>query len=128
MILMLLVMLLPIIGLPMFWILPFGKAFPIYLLFVSLFAGMMRVMRRTMKYPRMTGPESLIGKTAEVVSKTDQGYGPPYMIRLLGEFWSADSEDILHIGEMVIIVSVQGNRVLVGRKNNRHVIADSQSD
>ena len=59
MILMPLVMLLPVIVLPVFWVFPFGEALPIYLFSVSLFAGMMWVMHRTMKYPRMTGAESL---------------------------------------------------------------------
>ena len=118
MILMLLVMFLPMIGVPVFWILPFGQALPIYLCFVALFAAMMWLMRGAMIRPRMTGAECLVGKTAEVVSKTSLGYDPPYMIRILGELWSADSEDILQIGETVKIVSVQGNRVLVKRGNN----------
>lgn len=116
MILMPLVMLLPVIGLPVFWILPFGEALPTYLFLVSFFAGMMWVMRRTMKYPRMTGSEPMMGKTAEVVSRTSLGYGPSYMVRVLGELWSADSEEILQIGETVRIVSVQGNRLFVKRK------------
>ena len=73
-------------------------------------------MRRTMKYPRMTGSEPMMGKTAEVVSRTSLGYGPSYMVRVLGELWSADSEEILQIGETVRIVSVQGNRLFVKRK------------
>jgi hypothetical protein len=77
MILMPLVMLLPITGLPVFWAFPFGEELPIYLFFVFLFSGMMWVMHRTMNYPRMTGAESLTGKTAEVVSRTSLGYGPP---------------------------------------------------
>jgi membrane protein implicated in regulation of membrane protease activity len=117
MILMPLVMLLPFIGLPVFWVFPFGQALPIYLFFVSLFAGMMWVMHRTMKYPRMTGAESLAGKTAEVVSRTRLGYGPPYMVRILGELWSADSKETLHIGEKVTVICVQGNSVLVKHGN-----------
>lgn len=121
------VMLLPIIGLPVFWIMSFGEALPLYLLLASLFAGMMWVMHRTMKYPPMTGAESLLGKTAEVVSKTSLGYAPPYMIRILGELWSAYSEDLLQIGETVKIVSVQGNSVLVQRANLNDGIVDSKS-
>lgn len=125
MILMPIVMLSPIIGLPVFWILPFGEALPIYLFLASLFAGMMWGMHRTMKYPRMIGAESLLGKTAEVVSKTSLGYVPPYMIRILGELWSADSKDLLQIGETVKIVSVQGNSVLVKRVNQHNGILNS---
>lgn len=125
MILMPFVMLSPVIGLPIFWILPFGDAFPIYLFLVSLFAGMMWVMHRTMHYPRLTGSDPLLGKTAEVVSRTSLGYVPPYMIRILGELWSADSEDCLQPGETVRIVSVHGNSVLVKRMTANNSIADS---
>jgi len=119
MILMPLVMLLPVIGLPVFWVFPFGQALPIYLFFVSLFAGMMWVMHRTMHYPRMTGAESLTGKTAEVVSRTSLGYGPPYIVRILGELWSADSKETLHIGEKVTVICVKGNSVLVKHGNTK---------
>jgi len=128
MILMPLVMLLPVIGLPIFWILPFADALPIYLFLAFLFAGMMWVMHRTMKYPRLTGADPLIGKTAEVVSRTSLGYVPPYMIRILGELWSSDSEDSLQPGDEVRIVSVQGNRVLVKRMTGKGSLADSRPE
>ena len=128
MILMPLVMLSPVIGLPIFWILPFGDAFPIYLALVSLFAGLMWVMHSTMKSPPLTGAGPLLGKTAEVVSRTTLGYVPPYMIRILGELWSADSEDSLQPGETVRIVSVQGNSVHVKRMTGNNGIADSRSE
>ena len=127
MILMPLVMLLPVIVLPVFWVFPFGEALPIYLFSVSLFAGMMWVMHRTMKYPRMTGAESLAGKTAEVVSRTSLGYGPPYMVRILGELWSADSKDPLQIGEKVTVIRVQGNSVLVKHGNTKGESMGSRS-
>ncbi len=95
MVLMPIVMLLPIIGLPIFWILTFGEAIPIYLFFVSLSAGMMWVMHRAMKSPRMTGSEFLMGKTGEVVSNTRLDYVPPYMIWILGELWSADQPPMI---------------------------------
>lgn len=127
MILMPFVMLLPVIGLPIFWVLPFAEALSTYLFLVFLFAGMMWLMHRTMKYPPLTGAEPLLGKTAEVVSKTSLGYVPPYMIRILGELWSADSEDSLQLGDTVMIVSVQGNSVLVKRANQHKSIVDLQS-
>ncbi len=115
MILVPLVMILPIIGLWLFRILPFGQALPIYLSFILLFAGMMWVMRSTMNQPRETGAESLLGETAEVVFRSSLGYGAPYMVRILGEVWSADSDEVLHVGETVRIVSLRGNRVQVRR-------------
>lgn len=127
MILMLLVMLLPIAGVPVFWFLPLGQVLPIYLFFLLLFAGMMWVMRGAMKRPRMTGPECLIGKTAEVVSRSSMEYGPPFIVRVFGELWSARCDEPLQPGDAVIIVSVQGNSVFVERKKKPDVIPDARS-
>jgi membrane protein implicated in regulation of membrane protease activity len=127
MILMLLVMLSPLIGMPVFWFLPLTQALPIYLFLFALFAGTMWVMRDAMKRPPMTGAEYLIGKTAKVVSRSTLGYGPPYIVRVLGELWSAHCLDSLHSGDAVIIVSVQGNSMQVERKSRPDVIPESRS-
>jgi membrane protein implicated in regulation of membrane protease activity len=39
------------------------------------------------------------------------------MVRILGELWSADSKETLHIGEKVTVICVQGNSVLVKHGN-----------
>jgi membrane protein implicated in regulation of membrane protease activity len=116
MILMLLVMFLPLIGLPVFWILPFGQALAAYLFFVALFAGTMWLMRGAMMRPRMTGPESLIGEKAVVIGESSMGYGPPYMVRVLGELWSADCKETVRPGDAVVVLAVRGNSVIVERK------------
>ncbi|MGE5247813.1 MAG: NfeD family protein [Verrucomicrobiota bacterium] len=113
MILMLLVMFLPLIGAPVFWILPLAEALPTYALFLLLFTGTMWVMHGAMKRPKMIGAEALIGKTAEVMSRSSLGYGPPYLVRVPGELWSAECEDPLHEGEAVVIRSVHGNTLVV---------------
>lgn len=112
---MVLVIVLPALGLPLFWILPPEQALPIYALFVGAFAATMWIMHRTMHYPKATGPEPLIGEAAEVVSETREGYGAPYMVRVRGELWSAESRDALRVGETVVVVSVVGNCVWVER-------------
>jgi len=127
MILMLLAMLAPVIGAPVFWLLPFTQALPIYLVLLLLFAGTMWAMRDAMKRPPMTGAGCLIGRTAIVVSRSTLGYGPPYVVRLLGELWSAYCRDSLHSGDAVIIVSVEGNRVRVERKGNAEGFPGSRS-
>ncbi|MGE5189941.1 MAG: NfeD family protein [Gemmatimonadota bacterium] len=117
MIFMLLIMFLPVIGLPVFWVLPIGQAAPIYLVGLLLFAGMMWLMRGAMKRPRMTGAECLVGKTAEVVARSTLGYGPQFVVRVFGELWSARCDDALQRGDSVVIVSVQGNCVVVARRS-----------
>ncbi|MBE0603815.1 MAG: NfeD family protein [Deltaproteobacteria bacterium] len=126
MILMLLAMFAPAIGLPVFWFLPFTQALPIYLFLLVLFAGTMWAMRDAMKRPPMTGAECLIGRTAIVVSRSTLGYGAPYIVRLLGELWSAYCRDSLHSGDAVIVVSVKGNSVRVERKDDAEVFPGSR--
>jgi len=116
MILMLLAMFSPVIGAPVFWILPFTQALTIYLFLLALFAGTMWVMRDAMKRPPMTGAQSLIGSTARVMSRSTREYGPPYVVRILGELWFADCRDGLHPGDEVVIVSIRGNRMKVEPK------------
>jgi len=110
-----LVIVLPVLGLPLFWILPLRQALPLYVLFLGAFTGTMWIMHRTMHYPKATGPEPLIGEEGEVVSETGGGYGPPYMVRVRGELWSAESRDALRVGDAVVVISVVGNCVRVKR-------------
>jgi membrane protein implicated in regulation of membrane protease activity len=118
MFLMLVAMLLPLLALPIFWILPPAAALPIYIVFVALSAVMFRIMRRSMKLPPQTGAEHLIGKEAKVVSKSPPGDAAPYLVRLEGELWSAESADILQPGERVIVAAVRSNCLIVERVGN----------
>lgn len=116
MVLMPLLMFLPLIALPIFWLLPLTKALPIYLCLVALSAVMMLVMRKTMKMPARTGREYLIGREAEVVSPSRQGDWAEYLVRADGELWSAHSSDLLEVGESVTIKAVKSNALIVERK------------
>jgi len=82
---------------------------------------MFRLMRRTMRRPVTTGVESLIGKDAEVTSRSSSHGGTPYMVRIEGELWSARSRDSLQHGETVVIVAVKGNYLTVKRKDTGSV-------
>jgi membrane protein implicated in regulation of membrane protease activity len=70
-----------------------------------------------MRRPVVTGAESLIGKDAEVISRSRLDYGVPYLVRVENVLWSARSHDDLQPGEMVIIVAVEGNKLIVEHKN-----------
>ena len=124
MILMLLAMFSPVIGLPVFWILPLTQAVTSYLFLLALFAGTMWTMHDAMHRPPRTGVQPLVGRTASVVSRTTLAYGPPYIVRVLGELWSANCRDRLHSGDTVIIVSVHGNSVEVEPRRELDAIAE----
>ena len=114
---MLLFMLLPVVALPVLWLLPLRWAIPIYVFSILLPGLMFWLIRRTMRRPVVTGAESLIGKDAEVISRSRPDYGVPYLVRVENVLWSARSHDDLQPGEMVIIVAVEGNKLIVEHKN-----------
>lgn len=118
MVLMPLLMLLPLLALPIFWLLPWGQALPVYLFLVAISAAMMWVMRKTMKMPPKTGAECLVGREAEVASRTEQPQGKQYMVRVDGELWTAQSSESLQAGDVVVIVEVRSNALLVKRKGD----------
>jgi len=112
---MVILMLLPIIALPVFWLLPLRSAIAIYVLSLLSSGWMFWLMRTNMKRPAVMGAESLIGKDADVASRSGQ-YGSSYQVRVRGELWSADSDEDLQPGETVVIVAVKGNKLIVRHK------------
>jgi membrane protein implicated in regulation of membrane protease activity len=113
MVLMPLLMFLPLLALPIFWLLPLAEALPIYLCLVALSVAMMWVMRKTMMMPSRTGAEYLVGMEAKVVYRSGLGYGTQYLVRVDGELWSARNSDLLEAGGSVIITAVKSNTLMV---------------
>ena len=110
-----LVLLMPVLGLPLFWLLPLGYALPINIALWLLSAFLYRLIRKAMMKPIRDGFQSLIGTEAEVVSKRALTHSARYLVRARGELWSAYSTDALDIGEQVNIVAVRGIGVVVER-------------
>jgi membrane protein implicated in regulation of membrane protease activity len=122
---MIILMLLPLLALPVFWFLPLNWSIPIYVVCVLVSASMFWLMRRSKMRPAVTGAESLVRKEAEVVSKSALGKRL-YMVRAGGELWTAQSRDIIHPGQTVTIVAVDGNRLTVERKEVTHKAGDKR--
>ncbi len=115
------ILLLPLMGLPLFWLLPLGYALPINFVVWLASPFLYRLIRRAMRKPPADGFRSLVGTQAEVVSKSETGRSAKYMVRVQGEgeLWTAHSTDVLGIGEWVNIVAVRGIGVVVERTENR---------
>ncbi len=110
-----LILLLPVVGLPLFWLLPLGYALPINIALWLLSVFLFRLIRKAMMKPIQDGFRSLIGTEAEVVSKQAPTHSARYLVRAQGELWSAYSADVLEIGEPVNIVAVRGIAVVIER-------------
>jgi len=116
MIVMMIVMLLPLVALPVFWLVPLGEAIPIYVVCFLIWAGMMWVMRASMKKAVTTGAEAMIGKQTTVVSQVPSDVVTPYRVQLQGEIWRASSRGALHPGDTAVVVSVEGNKLAVRKE------------
>ena len=113
-----LILLMPVLALPIFWLMPLNLAIPIYMI-IGLITGFLYwLIAKSMGKQPATGSESLIGTAGEVVSKLSPGNQAKYLIRSQGELWSANSPDLLQTGETVSIASVDGIRLVVRRNGN----------
>ncbi len=111
------VLLLPLLVLPLFWLLPLEYALPVNFAVWIATPFLYWVIRRAMRKPIQDGFQSLIGTEAEVVSKEARDRSSKYLVRIKGEgeLWSAYSKDVLDIGEWVNIAAVKGVGLVVGR-------------
>ena len=115
-----LIIMLPIVGIIVFFLLPLSAAIPVYLV-ILLASGLaywsvVRAMRRRPK----TGQEGLMGATARVVSRVQPGGNAQYLVRTQGELWGADSPDALEEGELVIVTGMDGLKLHVQRMTDSH--------
>ena len=110
-----LILLMPVLGLPIFWLMPLSSAVPSYIVIVLISALLYWLIARAMRKPLHDGFQSLIGTEAEVVSGSAPDHSAQYLIRSQGELWSAYSTDTLQPGETVNIVAVKGIGVVVER-------------
>lgn len=107
-----LILLLPLIGLVVFWIAPLSIAIPVYLVILIASGLAYYSIIKSMRRPVVTGKEGLIGQTVEI---TDMS-GHTGHVRIQGELWRAVSDDILHAGDKAVILDVEKLTLRVARQ------------
>jgi membrane-bound serine protease (ClpP class) len=113
-----LILFMPALALPIFWIAPLNISIPIYMVIALTSAVLYWLIANSMRKTPIIGAESLPGTAAEVVSKLAPGHIAQYLVRSQGELWSARCPDHLEPGENVQIAAVNGINLLVERGNN----------
>ena len=109
-----LIFLVPLAGIPLFWILPLGYALPINILLWIAFGVLgYKVIKAMMVSPK-DGFKSLIGTEAVVVSAESQDYGQ-CLVKAGHELWTAFSTETLRSGERVEVSDVDGIKLVVRR-------------
>lgn len=123
-----LVLLMPVIALPVFWLMPPAYSVPIYAVIAFLSGLVYWLVTRAMRNPVATGAESMIGTRAEVISASNlQGYSK-YLVRAGGEIWTASSADTLQPGELVIVAAVDGIKLVIEPAGNKLVEMDKTGE
>ena len=82
---------------------------------VALNVFLALMVYRAMKNKPTTGQEGMIGEQGVVISTIDK----EGKVFVHGEIWQAESEEILHKGEKVIVQNVEGLKLLVRRSINK---------
>lgn len=103
-------MLLPLLALPLFWVLPLPLAVTAYTIVLLFSLWLYRSMMRYMKRPVQTGMERLRREVGEVVVVN----GKKATVRLQNELWHCEGND-LKPGDVVKVVGVDGLSLRVER-------------
>lgn len=99
-----LVLLLPLVALPIFWLAPLSVSVPIYSAVVIVSVCVYYLAFKAMRQPVVTGVESMLHAIGKVVERRDYDF----QVSVNGETWSARADEDLAIGDKVEIVSIDG--------------------
>jgi inner membrane protein len=96
-------LILPLVALPVFWIVPFAVALPVYGAVLALSAAIYWYAILAMRRPVQTGAEGMVGEIGEVI----ESRGANLFVRARSEIWRAESAARLREGDRVRVVAVE---------------------
>jgi len=103
-----LILALPIVALPVLWLLPPGVAVPIYAVTAAISIAVYATAIKAWKMPVRNGIEVLLGATGKV-ARLD---GRRVVLSVQGELWSADFEGgPVAVGDKVVVVGFEDFRL-----------------
>ncbi len=108
-----LIFLAPIMALPVFWLLPFSLALPIYLGVLGLTALFVWPIIGPFRRVPITGREGMMGARAEAITELS----PRGLVRCQGEVWEATAEEPIPSGERVWVLGIHRLLLTVGRQD-----------
>lgn len=106
-----LILMLPLLGLVVFWVWPLSVAVPVYTVIVFVSLAIYYLILRAMHRPVITGREGIIQGTGWVIEVRKH----QVRVRVRNELWNAESSDKLRPGDQVKIVGVDGLMLRVQR-------------
>ncbi|GAB4559708.1 MAG: hypothetical protein Kow0047_05770 [Anaerolineae bacterium] len=105
----------PVIGLGIFLLLPLPLALPLYLGISGLSLFIYHKVWHAMGTRPVVGRESLIGQEGTAVEDLE----PRGLVRVGGELWTAVAREPVRQGSSVLVLSVEGNKLVVAAGKTR---------
>ena len=110
-----LILLLPVLALPVFWLMPLALAVPVYGIVLGFSAAIYWYAVQAMRRPVQTGSEGMIGETGEFVESREADF----LVRVRSELWRAGCGSSLREGDQVKVVAVEGLTLKVQKLDSR---------
>lgn len=110
-----LLLLSPVFGLLIFWLMPIWIAVPVYVVILLLSILLYVITIRVMRLPKICGIDALLQRPGLVIGVTNRGYH----VRIAGESWQAVSVHRLQVGDQVRVVMHHGITLEVERLDSR---------
>ncbi len=104
-----LILMLPVLGLPVFWLWPLSQAVPAYGLILAFSILVYVYVVRAMRHPVETGAEEILHSTGKVVEAGVKDI----RVRVHSEMWRAVSSEKLKPGDLVEIIGIDGLKLRV---------------
>lgn len=105
-----LLLFLPVVALPVLWLLPLSISVPAYALAVAVAVWIYALAVKSARRPAMTGAEGMIGERGRVV-EIDGGTAKLFVH---GELWSADvAGERPAVGQEALIEGIEGLRLRI---------------
>ncbi len=99
------VLLMPLLALPLFWVLPLTTAATVYGMLVALSAWLYYYVIKSMRQPAATGREWLLHASGKVVALRPDGR---VVLRVGSENWTGHSNDSLAVGDRIAVCDIEG--------------------
>ena len=105
-----LLLLLPLLALPVLWLLPAPVAIPIYASAVLVSGIVYWHAWKSARMPKLNGAEGMLGARGRVTNSDQRST----TLFVRGELWSADATgEALSVGDEAVVVGIEGLRLRV---------------